>query len=241
MTREKKEPAAAGLAALRKEFNEYAYRVSHDLSGPVRAMVEFSKLLAQEYGHCLDEDGKLYLSMVVENGQKMQEMMAGLLQYSRLNTIPSTYSKIDVARLVQMVQVELGTLMNTTGAELLVGELPFIDADIAQLKLVWMALIENAMKFQPSHQRPRIVIGAQKKEDYWLFSVADNGIGIKPEFQQKIFQLFARLHPDNEYGGVGVGLALAQKIVHQHHGDIWVESNIGQGSTFYFTVPIEPK
>ncbi len=223
--------------AIAAEFKEYAYSVSHDLSAPVRAMVEFSKLLTNEHANALDDEGKEYLSVIIESGQKMQAMMEGLLQYSRLNTMAKPFVKVDSGRIVQDLQVIMAAQIKASKAVLEVGVLPTVTADIEQFMQILNALIDNAIKFQPKGNAPKIKIIAEENGDFWQFAVADNGIGIKPQLQEKIFKLFARLHSDEEYPGIGMGLTLAQKITHRHGGKIWFESTIGNGSTFYFTLP----
>ncbi len=222
-------------AAIAAEFKDYAYSVSHDLSAPVRAMVEFSKLLTNEHANSLNDEGKEYLSVIIENGHKLQAMMAGLLAYSRLNTMAKGFVKVDAGRIVQDLRLIMEPQIKASKAVLEIGDLPTVTADIEQLMQVLHILLDNAIKFQPHENIPTIKISAEEKQSFWQFAVSDNGIGIKPQFQDKIFKLFSRLHSDEEYPGIGIGLTLAQKIIHRHGGKIWFESTIGKGSVFYFT------
>lgn len=226
---------------IKRELEEYAYRVSHDLSAPIRAMVEFSKLLAQEHSEKLDCDAKEYLSLIVTNGQKVQAMMEGLLEYSQIVTQQNPYSLIDLDDLMIRIKKLLEEAIQSSGAVLTVSTLPKIYGDMKQISQVFYALIDNAIKFQRPENKPHITISAEKKNHFWQFSITDNGIGMKPQFQEKVFKLFARLHLDDQYPGTGLGLALAQKIVHQHGGTIWFESLFTKGSTFYFTLPSDYK
>jgi len=223
-----------------EEFKEYTYSVSHDLSAPVRAMVEFSKILADENADTLNEEGKQYLSLIVENGVKLQAMMDGLLQYSRLNTMAKPFTRVDANRIIEDLRVILEKQILTTHTKIdVVGVLPTVVADIEQLMQVFQVLIDNAIKFQPAGNAPQVTISAREEGGFWQFAIKDNGIGIAPEYQEKIFKLFGRLHTDDEYSGVGIGLTLAQKIVQRHGGKIWYKPASETGSTFYFTLPHE--
>lgn len=222
--------------AIAAEFKEYAYSVSHDLSAPVRAMVEFSKLLKAEHASSISDEGREYLSMIIENGVKMQMMMDGLLQYSRLNTMAKPFSNVDVGKILEDCQVILKPQITTSKARLEIGQMPIIHADAEQLMQVFLALLENALKFQPEGGSPYIKISASETENFWQFAIADNGIGIAPQFQQKILKIFQRLHADDAYSGVGIGLTLAQKIILRHGGRIWCEPHSPQGTLFCFTM-----
>lgn len=228
-----------GAAAILSEYQDYAYRISHDLNAPLRAIVEFSKILAQEHADKLDADAKEYLGLIVASGQKMQAMMEGLLQYSRINTLEKHFSPVDVGQVITDVLLITEEPIKKLGSELIIKDLPTLYADKEQIILLFKVLIDNAIKFQPSGHKPLVTISAEKKDNYWQFSVSDNGIGIQQQFQNKVFQLFAQLHSNNQYPGVGVGLTLAQKIVSHHGGSIWFESSMGKGSIFYFTLPLE--
>lgn len=217
-----------------REFEEYAYSVSHDLGAPVRAMVEFSSLLKNEYKPA-DEDSRVYLSMIIENGRKLQEMMAGLLQYSRINTQAMPLEKVDSGLLHEACCAAMRKQLDSAGAEVTADILPEIWADPEQMMQLFCQLIDNALKYQPEGNVPRIEVSAQKDGDYWRFCVADNGIGIGLQHCERVFRLFQRLHTDEEYSGVGVGLTLAKKIIQRHHGKIWVEP-VMQGVNVYFTL-----
>lgn len=226
-------------AAIAEEFRQYAYSVSHDVSAPVRAMVEFSKLLSAEQAAALSADGKEYLSLIVENGQKLQAMMDGLLEYSRLNTQAKPPTKVDMNQLVRVTISELDDIIKRTGAVIKTEELPMIHADTEQMKRLFHALIDNALKFQPSGNAPIVNISAKKTSDGFEFRAADNGIGIAPAHHDSIFQLFKRLHADEEYRGVGMGLTLARKIAHRHGGTLACSANKPNGSVFTLTLPVQ--
>ena len=223
------------------EFRDYVYSVSHDVSAPVRAMVEFSRLLTSEHAKNLDDDGRLYLSLIVENGEKLQSMMDGLLEYSRLNTEAQPFAPVDCMKAFKNATIALDDIIQKTGALIDCGTLPEIDGDGTQIWQLFTALLDNALKFQPLYNTPCIKISAEEQGDFWKFSFADNGIGVDRRFQKKIFQLFQRLHSSEEYAGVGIGLTLARKVVHRHGGTLWVESTGEHGSTFLFTLPKRSK
>lgn len=164
--------------------------------------------------------------------------MEGLLEYSRLITLEKEFIPINVEVIIENLLLILKDSIKKSGAKIIVGELPMLHANKEQIMLLFKALIDNAIKFQPKGNSPLITISAEKKNGFWQFALSDNGIGMKQEFQDKIFKLFGRLHPDNHYQGVGVGLTLAQKIVHLHGGKIWFESTIGKGCIFYLTLPL---
>lgn len=218
------------------EFKDYAYSVSHDLSAPVRAMVAFSKLLTEEHAQSLSEEAREYLAIVIENGDRLQSMMDGLLQYSRLNTMSKPFTSLDCNRILENCAVVMQQRLHETCAQLAFSGLPTISGDFDQITDLFLHLIDNAVKFQPSGHKPFISIASQTADDCWQFAVSDNGIGIEPQFHNRIFKLFQRLHTEDEYPGIGVGLTLAQKIVHRHGGSLWCESAPGAGTCFYFTI-----
>ncbi len=219
-----------------REFREYAYNVSHDLSAPVRGMVEFSRLLSTDQADVLSKDGKLYLALIIENGEKLYHMMDGLLAYSRLNTA-NPFSDVDCNLLLKNCLIVWDKIDTIYSSITEIVSLPVVNADAEQIMQLFMILLDNAFKFHLPGSKPYIRVSAQRQAQEWCFSIADNGIGIDPAFGQRIFKLFQRLHTDREYPGIGAGLALAQKIVHHHGGKIWFEPTPRQGTTFLFTIP----
>lgn len=220
-----------------EEFRQYTYSVSHDLGAPVRAMVELSKLLIDEHSASLDGEGKEFLTLIIENGQKLQGMMDGLLQYSRIHNAAAPFIKSDLNSIIDNALVELNQKIADTKANIEVSPLPSLAVDQQQYQKLFYVLIDNALKFQPKGRKPQIKIEAQQKGDVWEFSVTDNGIGIAPQHQEKVFKLFQRLHTDTEYPGVGIGLTLAQQIVNRHNGKVLFSAAEGGGTVFRFTLP----
>jgi light-regulated signal transduction histidine kinase (bacteriophytochrome) len=226
-------------AAIQEEFKQYAYSVSHDVSAPVRAMVEFSKLLSSEEANALSPDGKEYLALIIENGYKLQTMMDGLLQYSRLNTLAKPFETVDLNFIASSVLTELEEQITNSHAVIDIKKLPIVDADPEQMRKLFYALIDNAIKFHASGNIPAIHISVEKQQTNWIISVADNGIGIAPRNYETIFQIFKRLHTDDEYPGVGIGLALAKKIVERHGGTIFCKVLAPSGTIFTITLPTQ--
>ena len=163
-------------------------------------------------------------------------MMEGLLSYSRLNTMAKPFCDVSVARILEDLKIIMMSQISASGAQIEIGEMPTVHGDVDQLMLLFQALFDNAIKFQPADNKPLIRIAAKEKENCWQFYVADNGIGIDPKFHEKIFRLFGRLHADDEYPGVGIGLTLAQKIVERHGGNIWIDP-LHKGTVFLFEIP----
>jgi len=223
--------------AIAEEFKEYAYSVSHDVSAPVRAMVEFSKLLTREPANALSADGKEYLGIIIENGQKLQAMMDGLLQYSRLNTLAKEFTAVNMQQVLERACLQLQNLIAQYGAQMTIEAMPNVWADGDQLQQLWVALIHNALLFQPRGQVPQIHIRMDRLANFWYFSITDNGIGVQTKKHGMVFQLFKRMHTEDEYPGFGLGLAMAKKIVEHHGGRISYEPVQPHGTTFFFTLP----
>lgn len=232
-------PAGASANGVEAEFQDFSYRVSHDLGAPVRAMVEFSKLLASEHAAAIGAEGMEYLSIIVSSGQQMQAMMEGLLEYSRLTTRSRPFQQADLDTIARDSLVILEKKIADTNADISIGVMPVVSCDAIQIGRMFDILIMNALIYQPSGQTPKITISSDRAESGWRLAISDNGIGIDPRFYDKIFQMFQRLHTSEAYPGNGVGLALARKIARRHGGDIWCDSAPGKGSTFYVTLGSE--
>lgn len=223
------------LTLKNKEMEQFAYVASHDLQEPLRTINSYVTLLQEDYEGQLGEDADIYIRFISSATQRMGQLISGLLDYSRLGKDPLR-SEVDCHQLVHQVQEDLAARLKQTGARLQVEPLPTLEAYAVELRQLFQNLITNALKFQAPDNTPEIRIGAQRSSGGWVFFVSDNGIGIAPRYQKKIFQLFQRLHNRSEYEGTGIGLANCKKIVELHHGKIWVESQPGQGSTFFFSI-----
>ncbi len=222
-----------------EELQQFAYVVSHDLQAPLRTIKGYLRLLAEDYDQRLDEHADLYIHQVLAGAERMQEMIMALLNLSRVETRGAPFAPTDCALLVEQVLEDLRSIIQEADADVRCNPLPTLPADRAQLARVFQNLIANAIKFRREDVTPRIHISAEREGEAWTFAVADNGIGLDPAHAERIFQIFQRLHTDEEYPGLGIGLALCKRIVERHDGRIWVESEPGAGSTFYFTLPAE--
>ena len=223
--------------AVAEEFREFVYIVSHDFGAPVRGMVEFSKLLNEEYGAALNDEAREYLTLIVDNGRKMQAMMAALLDYSRLNN-PVASAELNFDEIVRECQTVLQPKIDSTKATLQAQALPQnLTMGAEPVRRLFLILLDNALKFHPPGNVPEIAISAKRENGEWIVSVRDNGIGIDPAHYDKLFKPFRRLHLDSEYSGIGMGLAQARKIVAQWKGRLWIDSATGKGTTFHFSLP----
>jgi PAS domain S-box-containing protein len=228
--------AEENLKRSNAELQQFAYVASHDLQEPLRMVTSYLDLLNHKYGDRLEPKAKEYMAYAVDGADRMRELVNDLLSYSRVDSKPMKLEVVDLNTVVDEVAKDLHVSINDTKAEMFVDALPTIVADRTKIKQVFQNLLSNAVKFHDD--APAIVtISARRLGREWQFAVKDNGIGIDSKFQDKIFEMFQRLHTKEEYAGTGIGLAISKKIVEKHGGRIWVESEPGKGSTFYFTIP----
>jgi PAS domain S-box-containing protein len=221
-----------------QELEQFAYVASHDLQEPLRAVMGYTQLLMIEYSDRFDETANSYAEYVIDGAKRMQQLIQDLLAYSRIGTRGKGFDRTDCNVVVQEAMRNLQIAISEKNAEIIVEPLPIIDGDRSQLVQLWQNLIGNALKFCKS-DRPRIHIHATLQDTNFLFQVEDNGIGIKPQYLDRIFEVFKRLHTRREYAGTGIGLAICKKIVLRHGGLIWAESTPNIGTTFFFTIPHE--
>ena len=219
------------------ELEKFAYVASHDLQEPLNLVSSYVQLLEMRYEDKLDRDAKDFIGFAVEGVTHMQKLIDDLLAYSRVGTRGKEFAPIAVKTALDRALTNLQIRIADNGAVITTDPLPTVIADRTQLTQMFQNLIGNAIKFCRD-QPPQIHVGAKQQSDEWLFSVRDNGIGIEPQFADRIFTIFQRLHAREEYPGTGIGLAICKKIVDRHGGRIWVESELGQGATFYFTIPV---
>ena len=217
------------------DLEQFAYVSSHDLQEPLRMISGYVDLIKRKYKGALDSDMDKYIEFIVGGVNRMQLLIDDLLKYSRVSTLASPLVLINCENILEDSLLNLKISINESGAVVTHDPLPTVMADGSQLTQVFQNLISNAIKFKGS-EPPRIHIGVEKKEEMWVFSVADNGIGIAPEFFDRIFVVFNRLHSSEKYSGTGIGLSICKKIVERYGGKIWVDSKIGRGSKFYFTI-----
>jgi PAS domain S-box-containing protein len=228
---------AARLEATNRELEEFAYIVSHDLQEPLRTLSFFSDSLQHELGDILPEQSRQDLRFITTAAERMQQLVRDLLALSRAGRADLKRERVNLAECVQAALTALSTRLKETSAAIEVGELPEVFGDRTLLTQLFQNLIGNAVKFA-GPQTPQVSISAQRREGSWVVGVRDNGIGIKPEYAQKIFAPFQRLHAQAEYEGTGIGLAICRKVVQRHGGKIWVDSVPGEGAHFQFELPI---
>ncbi len=228
---------AQDLERSNAELKKFAYVASHDLQEPLNQVANYVQLLEMRYQDQLDEDANEFISFAVEGVSLMQTLIDDVLAYSKVDVQGVEFELTEVETALNRALANLRKRISETGGVITHDPLPTVMADSTQLMQLFQNLIGNAIKFR-SEQPPEIHVGAQRLEDAWLFSVRDNGIGLDPQFSDRIFVIFQRLHTRDEYPGTGMGLAICKKIVECHRGRIWVESQLGQGATFYFTIPL---
>ena len=220
-----------------EELQQFAYVCSHDLQEPLRVISNYTQLLSKRYSGQLDEKADQFINFAVEASKRMQILINDLLAYSRLQTKVRSVNEIDCTKVVQMALANLEILVSEAKAMVNFDALPKVEGDQSQLLQLFQNLIGNALKFR-SKENMVIDISAKQVDGLWLFAVRDNGIGFNIEFEERIFLIFQRLHTKEEYSGSGIGLAVCKKIVSRHGGRIWADSELGKGSTFYFTFPV---
>jgi signal transduction histidine kinase len=231
--------AEGRLARSNKELEHFAYIASHDLQEPLRMIGSFLQLLAAESGDRVGEEGREYIRFAVDGAQRMQQLIEDLLAYSRVDRKGRPFAPTDMEGVLASVLADLRHVIEDSGAAVDHDPLPTVMADGVQMTQLLQNLVLNGIKFR-GRAAPRVRVSARPGDGEWIFSVADNGIGIEPQHLEKVFVIFQRLHTRDEYPGTGIGLAVCQRIVERHGGRIWAESEPGRGSTFFFTIPLAP-
>jgi len=226
------------LRRSREDLEQFAYITSHDLQEPLRMVASYTELLALRYQGKLDERADKYIYYAADGAKRMQRLLSDLLAYSRVVSRAKPLVPVSVEAVVQRVVDTLGPAIRRANASVTIGALPTVRVDEQQLALLVQHLLGNALKFHGAAP-PTIEMSARPLSAAWEFAVKDNGIGVESQHRERIFQMFQRLHERDEYEGSGAGLALAKRIVERHGGRIWLESALGGGSTFFFTLPSE--
>lgn len=219
-----------------QELEQFAYVASHDLQEPLRMVSSYTQLLQSRYKDKLDDGADEFISYAIEGASRMQNLINDLLFYSRVGRKEMSFEKINLSIVLQLVMRNLAILIEETDAEIIFNHLPFVNADASQMVQLFQNLISNAIKFRKKDERSRIEINYQETDKFFVICVKDNGIGLGMEYKDRIFQIFQRLHTRDKYPGTGIGLAICKKIVERHGGEIWVESELGYGTTFCFTL-----
>ena len=232
---EKVEKRTKELARSNAELEHFAYIAAHDLREPLRMITSFLQLLEKRYKDQLDQDANEFIDYAVDGAKRLNDMINDLLKYSKVTSTEPICLPVNLEKVLEDALINLIIPTEENNAVITYDSLPKVHGDEKLLILLLQNLIGNGIKYNDK-KTPKIHISSIKKDNQYIISVKDNGIGIKPEHLERIFTIFQRLHGKEEYDGTGIGLSIAQKIVHQHHGEIWVESEPGKGSTFYFTI-----
>lgn len=222
------------LAHSNQELEQFAYVASHDLQEPLRMITSYVQLLSNRYKDKLDKDANDFIAYAVDGSNRMRVLINSLLEYSRVNRL-KPFEKINLKSLLQDVLQDLKDQIIENKVTIKINSLCDIYGDPVLISRLFQNLIANGIKFK-SKKNPLIIISCEKQQHEYLFSVKDNGIGIQKEYQEKVFVIFQRLHSKEKYPGTGIGLAICKKIVERHYGKMWIESELGKGSTFYFTI-----
>jgi signal transduction histidine kinase len=229
--------ANTNLVHSNRELEQFAYVASHDLQEPLRAVNSYAQLIVRKYQGNLDAKADKYLGYIMEGATRMQQLIDDLLSFSRVGTRSKVLEPIDCDRVLSQVLDNLQVAIAESNAVVTHEPLPTVLGDEIQLIQLLQNLINNAIKFR-REEPPRVHVSAVNRDNEWIFSVRDNGIGMEADYFERIFIIFQRLHSRSEYPGTGIGLAVCKKIVERHAGRIWVESTLGVGTTFYFTIPV---
>lgn len=231
------EEKARELARSNAELEQFAYVASHDLQEPLRMVASYVQLLARRYKGRLDADADDFINFAVDGASRMQLLINDLLAYSRVDRKGHLFENVDCGRVLGYVLTDLQMSIEQAQAVITSDVLPVVEGDMVQLIQVFENLLSNSLKFH--REVPvRIHISVQHDENFWQFTVQDNGIGIEPVYWERIFLLFERLHDRASYSGTGIGLAITKKIIERHGGRIWVESQAGTGTQMIFTLPV---
>jgi two-component system, sensor histidine kinase and response regulator len=225
------------LSQSNEELERFAYICSHDMQEPVRMMNVYAGFLADEQGEHLDETGKKHIGVIKRNAEHMRKMIADILAFSRVGREAPKLEKLDCSQIVQEVLTEFEAVIAQKKALIVCNPLPALEGCQTLMRVLFQNLIGNALKFQDGAQPPEIKIHAETTDKEWLFAIKDNGIGIDPAFNDKVFTIFQRIHRKEEYPGTGIGLSTCKKFVEFCGGKIWFESALGKGSVFSFTIP----
>lgn len=231
------ERRAEDLERSNTDLEQFAYVASHDLQEPLRAVAGCVQLLKKRYAGQLDARADEYIGYAVDGSVRMQRLIDDLLNYSRVGRAEGARQMTDTAELLTRALQNLTAVMQESGAVVTHDPMPVLSVYASQLSSVFQNLPSNAIKFRDAGRHPVVHVGAVRHEHGWEFSVRDNGIGIAPEYTDRIFGIFQRLHTRAEYPGTGMGLAMCKRIVERHGGRIWVNSQLGRGATFHFTIP----
>jgi light-regulated signal transduction histidine kinase (bacteriophytochrome) len=221
-------------------LEDFANAAAHDLKEPLRSIASFSYLLEKDLRNVLDERSSEYFKYIKDATNRMQRLIMDLLTYAKIGVEDKPFGPVDLNEIMETVKSGLKTILEAERALINFRGLPTIIADKSMMRQLFQNLISNAVKFHKPDVAPVINVFAEEKPDGWKIAVNDNGIGIEEKFYEKVFVVFSRLHTRDKYEGTGIGLSLCKKIVDKHEGRIWIDSKLGEGTTFYITIPKKP-
>lgn len=224
------------LTALKAEYEEFVYITSHDLSAPLRQIEGFAEMIISKHGDSFDEKTKRHFALIHNGTTQATQILTAIKAYSRLNTRAQPFTLINCSEIMAQVLENLSPLITETAASITCSELPSIIGDSEQIKLLFECLIENALIYQLKDNKPVIFISAKDDDDFWQFCISDNGIGVPDNLTEKIFKVLRRGVSNKKYPGLGMGLAIAKKILQKHQGDISLNVDNNIGSTFTFKI-----
>ncbi len=229
------------LKSSNEELEKFAYVASHDLQEPLRTIASFTQLLERRYKGKFDSDADEFMGYIVDAAVRMKDQIEGLLEFSRVATKSKDFEQVDLNDVINQTIDSLNASITECKATITHDELPVVIGDFRQLQRVFQNLISNAIKFRKCEEQLKVHISSRKdtENNEYVFSVVDTGIGIEEQYLERIFVIFQRLHTRDVYKGTGIGLSVVKKIIERHGGRIWVESEYGKGSAFYFTLPIK--
>ena len=232
---------ARDLERSNRDLEQFAYVASHDLQEPLRKVSSFCQLLQRRYGGQLDERADQYIGFAVDGAQRMQRLINDLLSFSRVGRTTSGFETVDVREIALAAAAQVEMTRAELDGEIVVGDLPRVQGDPALLRQLLLNLFGNGLKFHRPDTAPVVRVDARRDGEFWEFAVSDNGIGVEPEFAEKIFVIFQRLHGREVYAGTGIGLALAKKIVEFHGGRVWLDTGPRDepGTVIRFTLPMD--
>jgi len=221
------------------ELQQFAYITSHDLQEPLRTIASYTQLIERRYRDKLDDNADEFFDFIVEAAVRMKDMIQGLLYYSRVGTRGGEFMSTNTEKLLETVLSNLNAAIEENDAVITHDALPAVVVDEGQFIQLFQNIISNSIKFRKGNTSPKVHISVYKDENMneYVFAIADNGIGIEPQYFDRIFEVFKRLHTRVEYEGTGIGLSISKRIIERHGGRMWVESEPGVGSVFYFTLP----
>ncbi|MGQ3412879.1 sensor histidine kinase [Natrinema sp. LN54] len=228
------------LEASNERLEEFAYAASHDLQEPLRMVVKYLELLDERYGDRFDGDAEDFVEYAIDGAERMQRMIESLLAYSRIETDADPFEPVDLEAMLEEVLTDLQIKIEEHDAEITVEELPRVKGDRGQLRQLFQNLLDNAIQYS-GDEPPSVRVSAEDDGSEWVISVRDEGIGMDPEQTDRVFEVFQRLHTQNEHPGTGIGLAMCKRIVERHGGEIWIDSAPGEGTTFSLTLSAVPE